>query len=249
MVESPLQNTVNKKTLLLVEDDVRLSTLIANYIKKHGFEVYIEPRGDTAVACIIDKQPDLVILDLMLPGLDGFEVCRQVRPKYFGPILMLTALDEDVEQVVGLEIGADDYVTKPVEPRVLLARIKALIRRTETQQIEHSVKQEGDVSVVNIVNQNMCIDSGARELRIDNQVIKLTTSEFDLLWLLASHAGTVYSRDDLYQTLNGLPYDGVDRSIDIRISKLRKLLGDDPDEPTLIKTVRGRGYLFASQHQ
>ncbi|MGH1539934.1 MAG: response regulator [Arenicella sp.] len=232
-------------SLLLVEDDQRLSALISNYIKKHGFNVEVEPRGDIAVQRILSEQPDMVILDLMLPGLDGLDVCRQVRTDYSGPILMLTALDEDIEQIVGLEIGADDYVTKPVEPRVLLARIKALIRRIGSDQADEASNTQLNDSQITLEQQNICIDAGARELRVADESLKLTTSEFDLLWLLASNAGTIFSRDDLYLALNGIPYDGVDRSMDIRISKLRKLLDDDPDEPTLIKTIRGRGYLFA----
>ena len=233
-------------SLLLVEDDQRLSTLISNYIKKHGFNVSVEPRGDIAVQRILSEKPDMVILDLMLPGLDGLEVCRQVRADYAGPILMLTALDEDVEQIVGLEIGADDYVTKPIEPRVLLARIKALIRRI-TPEHSSDTNRTVNEAQIRITEQGICIDAGARELRVAGESLKLTTSEFDLLWLLASNAGNVYSRDDLYLALNGIPYDGVDRSMDIRISKLRKILNDDPDEPTLIKTIRGRGYLFATR--
>ncbi len=229
-------------SLLLVEDDPRLSKLISNYINKRGFDVSVEQRGDVAVDRILREQPDLVILDLMLPGMNGLDVCRKVRVGYDGPILMLTALDEDVEQVVGLEIGADDYVTKPVEPRVLLARVKALIRRVGKEG-----RRFDNDDVIHVLNKGICIDSGARELRMAGQSVKLTTSEFDLLWLLASNAGTIYSRDELCQTLSGLPYDGVDRSMDIRVSRLRKLLNDDPDEPALIKTVRGRGYLFAKQ--
>lgn len=232
--------TINQ-SLLLVEDDTRLATLVANYIRKHGFHVSVEAQGDIAVKRIIDEQPALVVLDILLPGLDGLEVCRQARVGYSGPILMLTALDEDVDQIVGLEIGADDYVTKPVEPRVLLARIRALLRRAMTANTNSAEDKQ-----ITLADGVICIDAGARELRCDGQVVKMTTSEFDLLWLLASHAGTVFSRDDLYQTLNGFCYDGVDRAMDIRVSKLRKLLNDDPDDPKMIKTVRGKGYLFAA---
>jgi len=245
-MSSQSAQNITYHSLLLVEDDQRLSALISNYIKKHGFNVSVEPRGDTAVQRILSEKPDMVILDLMLPGLDGLEVCRQVRSDYAGPILMLTALDEDVEQIVGLEIGADDYVTKPIEPRVLLARIKALIRRITPEQ-SFDTNRTVNEAQIRIKEQGICIDAGARELRVAGESLKLTTSEFDLLWLLASNAGNVYSRDDLYLALNGIPYDGVDRSMDIRISKLRKILNDDPDEPTLIKTIRGRGYLFATR--
>ncbi len=241
------QNMANH-SLLLVEDDQRLSSLIANYLEKHGFVVSIEPRGDTAVSRIIKEQPHIVILDLMLPGLGGMDVCKQVRQDYKGSILMLTAIDEDIEQIVGLEIGADDYVTKPIEPRVLLARIKALIRRSGKNPLPPA-PATSDIINIHINEQKIAINAGSRELHVGNNSVKLTTSEFDLLWLLADNAGTIFSRDDLYLKLNGFPYDGIDRSMDIRISKLRKSLNDNPDEPALIKTVRGRGYLFTTAHQ
>ena len=230
---------LNYHRLLLIEDDVRLSSLIGEYLQKHGFVVEFEYRGDKAIDRILSSLPDLVILDLMLPGLDGLEICRRVRSDYTGPILMLTAQDEDVDQVVGLEIGADDYVVKPVEPRVLLARIKTLLRRVYTLEKTYSVKQ------TQITGQDFSIDSSTREVVLNAEKVKLTTSEFDLLWFLACHAGAIISREDLYQGLSGIEYDGLDRSMDIRISKLRKLLHDDSEQPTLIKTIRGQGYLFS----
>ena len=229
---------LNYHRLLLIEDDVRLSRLIGEYLQKHGFDVEFEYRGDKAIERIFSSMPDLIILDLMLPGLDGLEICRRVRSDYDGPILMLTAQDEDVDQIVGLEIGADDYVVKPVEPRVLLARIKTLLRRVNSSQRSPAVKP------AKISAQGFSIDSSTREVLLSDEQIKLTTSEFDLLWFLASHAGVIVSREDLYQGLSGIEYDGLDRSMDIRISKLRKLLNDDCEQPTLIKTVRGQGYLF-----
>jgi two-component system OmpR family response regulator/two-component system response regulator RstA len=241
------KHNIANYSLLLVEDDQRLSNLIANYLEKHGFVVGVESRGDTAVSRIIKEQPHIVILDLMLPGLGGMDVCKQVRQDYKGSILMLTAIDEDIEQIVGLEIGADDYVTKPIEPRVLLARIKALIRHSGKNNLPQAPIST-DVININIEGTIISINAGSRELHIANNSIKLTTSEFDLLWLLADNAGTIFSRDDLYLKLNGFPYDGIDRSMDIRISKLRKCLNDNPDEPALIKTVRGRGYLFTTSH-
>jgi DNA-binding response OmpR family regulator len=227
-------------TILLVEDDVRLSALVVEYLEKNGLHVETEFRGDTAVQRIVDIQPDLVVLDLMLPGLDGFEVCKQVRRDYSGPILMLTAKDEDIDQVVGLEIGADDYVVKPAQPRLLLARIRALLRRAtkEPQKISEESTQLGFGTLQ--INHNSRVVS-----RHDN-VIDFTTTEFDLLWLLATQAGNILSRDQISESLTGLEYDGLDRSIDIRISRLRKLLKDDPNKPKGIKTVRGQGYLFVA---
>ena len=228
-------------TILLIEDDVRLSALVVEYLQKNGLEVETEFRGDTAVKRILDLKPDLVVLDLMLPGLDGFEVCKQVRPDYDGPILMLTAKDEDIDQVVGLEIGADDYVVKPAQPRLLLARIRALLRR-----VTPHTKEEKPVDNDDLDFGDLKITRQSRTVSHHNAEVEFTTTEFDLLWLLASHAGTILSRDHISESLSGIEYDGLDRSIDIRISRLRKLLSDNSANPKGIKTVRGQGYLFVA---
>ena len=227
--------------ILLVEDDERLAELTAEYLKKNDFAVDIEGRGDTAEARILESRPDLVVLDIMLPGQDGFAVCRAVRPKYEGIILMLTARDEDIDQILGLELGADDYITKPVPPRVLLARIKALLRRAGPADDAG----EGGTALDSLTFGNFSISQQTRSAMLAGEQIDLTTAEFDLLWLLARHAGSILSRDDLLQQLRGIGFDGLDRSIDARISRLRKKLNDDPDNPTRIKTVRGKGYLFS----
>lgn len=225
--------------ILLVEDDERLAELTAEYLKKNDFSVDIEARGDTAEKRILDERPDLVVLDIMLPGQDGFAVCRAVRPRYDGIILMLTARDEDIDQILGLELGADDYITKPVPPRVLLARVKALLRRAGPSGEE--TVEGGDTLTFG----SFSISQQTRSATLAGEQIDLTTAEFDLLWLLARHAGSILSRDDLLQQLRGIGFDGLDRSIDARISRLRKKLNDDPENPTRIKTVRGKGYLFS----
>jgi two-component system OmpR family response regulator/two-component system response regulator RstA len=229
-----------KTRILLVEDDDRLAKLTAEYLQKNEFEVAIEARGDTAEARILADDPDLVILDIMLPGKDGFEVCRSVRARYKGVILMLTARDEDLDQILGLELGADDYLSKPVQPRLLLARIKALLRRTPAL----AGGQDGN-AVAELSFGSFRISQAMRSVMLGGETIDLTTAEFDLLWLLALHAGSVLSRDDLLQQLRGIGFDGLDRSIDARISRLRRKLSDDPENPTRIKTVRGKGYLFS----
>ena len=228
--------------ILLVEDDDRLAELTAEYLRKNGFDVDIEARGDVAETRILDARPDLVVLDIMLPGQDGFAVCRAVRPHYDGIILMLTARDEDIDQILGLELGADDYITKPVPPRVLLARVKALLRRAAP-----AVGEEGGEVAAgdSLTFGNFRISQQTRSATLAGDAIDLTTAEFDLLWLLARHAGSILSRDDLLQQLRGIGFDGLDRSIDARISRLRKKLNDDPENPTRIKTVRGKGYLFS----
>jgi two-component system, OmpR family, response regulator len=233
-----------KTRILLIEDDERLANLTAEYLRKNDFDVSIEGRGDTAEARILAEDPDLVILDIMLPGKDGFEVCRSVRAKYKGVILMLTARDEDLDQILGLELGADDYIAKPVQPRLLLARIKALLRRfpgitTPSDGIADTA------GTTELAFGNFHISQETRSTHLGDEAIDLTTAEFDLLWLLARHAGNILSRDDLLLQLRGIGFDGLDRSIDARISRLRRKLGDDPDNPTRIKTVRGKGYLFS----
>ena len=241
-----MNSTADYHTVLLVEDDQRLSDLISEYLIKQGLLVEVEYRGDTAVQRILELQPDLVVLDLMLPGLDGLEVCRQVRPDYQAPILMLTARDEDVDQIVGLELGADDYVIKPVQPRILLARIRTLLRRAQPSLITNSsllTQQASDP----LDFDRLKINPAAREVNLDNQVIELTTQEYELLYLLASNAGVVLSRDQIFEAMSGIEYDGLDRSVDIRISRLRKLLENNSDKPSGIKTVRGQGYLFVAQ--
>ena len=244
-------------TILLVEDDRRLSALIAEYLQKQCMQVEVEYRGDNAVQRILDLQPDLVVLDLMLPGLDGLEVCRQVRPHFDAPILMLTAKDEDVDQVVGLELGADDYVIKPVQPRVLLARIRTLLRRvalpvnslpsasTASHTITGTTSEPAPTQ--NLDFGRLQIQPAERNVSLDDQPVVLTTQEYDQIYLLASNAGAVLSRDLILGALTGVDYDGLDRSVDMRISRLRKLLEDDPANPLGIKTVRGQGYLFAAQ--
>ncbi|MFT8233355.1 response regulator transcription factor [Pseudomonas guariconensis] len=223
--------------ILIVEDDQRLAELTAEYLQANGYEVAVEGDGGRAARRIIDSQPDLVILDLMLPGEDGLSICRRVRGQYVGPILMLTARSDELDQVQGLDMGADDYVCKPVRPRLLLARITALLRRSEAPQSKRQELQFGALR----------IDSRVREAWLGEQAIELTGAEFDLLWLLSSNAGRVLSREEIFTSLRGVGYDGQDRSIDVRISKIRPKIGDDPIHPRLIKTLRSKGYLFVGE--
>ncbi|MFJ4343702.1 response regulator [Pseudomonas sp. NPDC089401] len=223
--------------ILIVEDDQRLAELTAEYLQANGFEVAVEGDGARAARRIVDSQPDLVILDLMLPGEDGLSICRRVRSQYPGPILMLTARSDELDQVQGLDLGADDYVCKPVRPRLLLARIQALLRRSESAESKRHALAFGPLR----------IDQRLREAWLADQLIDLTGAEFDLLWLLASNAGRVLSREQIFTALRGVGYDGQDRSIDVRISRIRPKIGDDPEHPRLIKTLRSKGYLFVSE--
>ncbi|WP_068829863.1 response regulator [Pseudomonas sp. BMS12] len=227
--------------ILIVEDDQRLAELTREYLESHGLKVAIESDGGSAVARILREQPDLVVLDLMLPGEDGLSICRKVRGRYEGPILMLTARTDDMDEVLGLEMGADDYVCKPVRPRVLLARIRALLRRSEGADAPVEGQQR------RLEFGQLVIDSAMREAWLRGEGIELTSAEFDLLWLLAVNAGRILSREEIFTALRGIEYDGQDRSIDVRISRIRPKIGDDPMHPRLIKTVRSKGYLFVAE--
>jgi len=221
--------------ILIVEDDASLSEWLADFIGGQGFEVSVANRGDVAVELIKADNPDLVVLDIMLPGLDGLQVCKTVREFYTNPILMLTAFDEEADEVLGLEMGADDYLGKPVRARALLARIRALLRRgTE------AAAQKADEITVG----NLCIDAVNRWAKVDQQDIGVNTNEFEVLWMLAKHAGDIVSRDELLSNARGIEYDGFDRSIDIRVSRLRKRLNEAEGCKCSIKTVRGRGYVL-----
>lgn len=228
--------------ILLVEDDSRLAELIKDYLSQHGFRVIIETRGDRAAERVLKSDPDLILLDLMLPGKDGLSVCQEIRTSYRKPILILTAREDDMDQVAGLEMGADDYIKKPIVPRVLLARIRAVIRRTGNAEKETSVSDDSNDD--ELVFSSLRIQKNTRNVILGGSLIDLTTTEFDLLWFLAASAGRVIDRNSLYLKLKGIDYDGLDRSADLAISRIRKKLGDDPKSPRRIKTVWGQGYLF-----
>ena len=238
-METIVENA-DRGRILIVEDDERLATLTREYLENNGLSAVIEGDGAMAVARILKEQPDLVVLDLMLSGEDGVSICRRVRPEYNGPILMLTARTDDLDEVLGLEMGADDYVAKPVRPRVLLARIRALMRRHRFPRVD----KDEEAGVIRLTFGNLVVDSAMREAWLDNRSVDLTSAEFDLLWLLCSNAGRVMSREEIFEKLRGIEYDGQDRSIDVRVSRIRPKIGDDPIRPRLIKTVRSKGYLF-----
>jgi DNA-binding response OmpR family regulator len=230
--------TVDQVRILLVEDDVELSSAITDYLAKYAIEVSRETRGDRALARIANDQPHLVILDVMLPGKDGFDVCRELRASGNKvPIIILTAREEDFDQVLGLELGADDYLAKPIQPRVLLARIKALIRRAHSANINDDSSSLLEFGRLKIHGTN-------REVTLGDHRIELTPAEFDLLWLLASNAGKVMHRNDILKSLRGLHYSGADRSVDARLYRLRRRFGEEKDSGWKIKTVRPHGYMF-----
>ncbi|MCG9758112.1 MULTISPECIES: response regulator [Pseudoalteromonas] len=219
--------------VLLVEDDVKLAELTAKFLIHNGFEVVQLHNGINAIKAIEAEKPDILILDIMLPGLDGFSICKAARGEFKGPILFLTAKDSDFDHVKGLEIGADDYIIKPVEPYVLLARLNALIRRTQNDEVHSDSITLGELQ----------IDKSDRKVYLAGDEVELTSYEFDLLKTLAGHAGETLSRDYIYKHVVGREYDGLDRSVDVRISRLRKKLGDNLEQPARLITVWGKGYL------
>lgn len=236
--DAPYSEVVpHRETILLVEDDTRLAELVERFLAKQGFAVGVEARGDRAAERIVKEQPSLVILDIMLPGEDGLSICRRLRPRYQGPVLMLTARGEELDEIEGLDSGADDYLAKPVRPQLLLSRVRALLRRTGAGKSDARVIECGVLA----------IDSGRRTVRCAGRDVALTGAEFNLLWFLAERAGQVVDRDTLYLALRGTPYDGIDRALDLRVSKIRKKLRDDAKQPTLIKSVRGVGYILTGE--
>ncbi|MBL0456766.1 two-component system response regulator RstA [Aeromonas enteropelogenes] len=226
--------------ILFVEDDPEIGELISNWLGRHEMEVILESRGDRALARFEAEQPDLVLLDIMLPGLDGMSLCRALRPRFGGPIVMLTSLDSDMNQILSLELGANDYILKTTPPSVLLARLRVQFR--QHQQAPQPVAVTSAPQSLQFGR--LCVDGAGRDVRLDGQSIALSTADFDLLWELACHAGQILGREALFQSLRGREYDGLDRSMDVAISRLRRRLGDDTNNPVRIKTVRQKGYLF-----
>ena len=227
--------------ILFVEDDPEIGQLISSWLGRHDMDVILEPRGDMALARVEAEQPDLVLLDIMLPGQDGMSLCRALRPRFAGPIVMLTSLDSDMNQILSLELGANDYILKTTPPPVLLARLRVQFRQHQQASTQpaatSSVPQQLQFG-------RLRVNGPGRDVRLDGESIALSTADFDLLWELACHAGQILSREALFRSLRGREYDGQDRSMDVAISRLRRKLGDNPENPTRIKTVRQKGYLF-----
>ena len=222
----------------MIEDDARLAGMVAEYLGAAGVAVTIATRGADGLAQLARERYDAVILDLMLPDMDGLEVCRRLRATFDTPVLMLTARGDAMDRVVGLEIGADDYLPKPFEPRELLARLRAILRRGRAT-VAASVLRFGRLE----------IDRDARVVRLDGVEQTLTSHQFGLLVALADHAGRVLSRDALMDLVKGESLDAFDRSIDVHISRIRAAIEDDPKKPKRILTVRGAGYVFARNQE
>ncbi|PKH26761.1 two-component system response regulator RstA [Enterobacterales bacterium CwR94] len=232
-------------TLVFVEDDAEVGELIAAYLRRHDIEVVLETRGDRAEETILRVNPDLVMLDIMLPGKDGMTLCRDLRERWQGPVILLTSLDSDMNHILALELGALDYILKTTPPAVLLARLRLHLRQSPRPPDAPLPPLKGLTAHKALQFGALSIDPVNRQVVLENQVITLSTADFDLLWELATHAGQILNRDALLQSLRGVSYDGLDRSIDVAVSRLRKKLNDNAAEPWRIKTIRNKGYLFA----
>lgn len=230
--------------IVIVEDDVSLAQWFKEYLELKHYQVTVIERGDLAVSFIKQNNPDLVLLDGMLPGLDGIDVCKALRPDYTNAIIMVTARDEEVDEVIGLEVGADDYLTKPIRARVLATKIRKYLNRQSKDAVLNRQVASTEQDVTKFQFGTLIIDQQAHSVSLDGQDIAISTVEFELFWLLVKSAGTTVSRDDLMKQLRGFEYDGFDRTIDLRISKLRKKLNDNANKPYKIKTIWGKGYLL-----
>jgi two-component system alkaline phosphatase synthesis response regulator PhoP len=225
-------------TILVVDDDENLRRLVAAYLESEGYEVEQAADAEAAFQRVEKHEPDLILLDLMLPGLSGLEVARRLRTKRPVPILMLTARGSEDDMLQGFAAGADDYLVKPFSPKVLVARVRAILRRSGAglQEEEEKALTVGSIS----------IDRRTREVRVEGREVELTTTEFDLLRVLAEHPGWVYSREELLESVWGYNYLGDSRLVDVHIANLRKKIGDDPADPQFVRTVRGVGYKLQS---
>ncbi|HOA79622.1 MAG TPA: response regulator YycF [Defluviitaleaceae bacterium] len=226
--------------ILVVDDEKSIADIIAYNLQKEGYEVLVAYDGEEALDIIFSKDPDLILLDIMMPKIDGFQVCRKVREKKETPIVMLTARAEEVDKVLGLELGADDYVTKPFSVRELMARVKANLRRVAV--VEKEIKEEKSKNF--IVHNNLKIDIEKYEVTKDGEVIELTLREFELLKFLARQKGQVFSREILLEKVWGYEYYGDIRTVDVTVRRLREKIEDDPSRAEYILTKRGVGYYF-----
>lgn len=224
-------------SVLIVDDDVKLVKLLQTYFEKEGYIAYAANNGLDALQIVRLQKPDIMVLDLMLPGLDGLDVCRRIRKENDIPIIMLTARDEESDRLVGLEIGADDYVTKPFSPKEVVARAKAILRRVNKDIVHSELIKAG----------TLMIDLERHEVTQNGQLIEVTPTEFKIIELLAANAGKVYSRLQIVEQTQGYSFEGYERTIDAHIKNLRRKIEINPKEPQYIQTIYGVGYKFASE--
>lgn len=235
------------KKVLIVDDEKPIADILQFNLKKEGYEVYCAYDGQEAIEKVEEVQPDIILLDIMLPVMDGMEVCREVRKKYDMPIIMLTAKDSEIDKVLGLELGADDYVTKPFSTRELIARVKANLRRHQQLSGQAGVEEESNSNEIEIGS--LVIHPDAYVVSKRGETIELTHREFELLHYLAKHIGQVMTREHLLQTVWGYDYFGDVRTVDVTVRRLREKIEDTPSHPTWIVTRRGVGYYLRNPEQ
>jgi len=238
--DSPGRKPMTAK-ILVVDDERKMVKLVRTYLEGASFKVVAAYDGQEALAVFRHEQPDLIVLDLMLPEIDGLDVARAIRRTSNVPLIMLTARAEEADRLIGLELGADDYVVKPFSPRELVARVRAVLRRVA----KYPQGEAGPVQPQVIAAGDLSLDLGRREARLAGQSVELTTAQFDLLTVLAQRPGQVFSRMQLLDAVQGEAFAGYERTVDAHIKNLRRVLGDDPRDPRYILTVRGVGYKFA----
>ena len=222
-----------EKSVLVIDDDEKLNKLLKDYLSKFGFKVTTVIHPDDGLDILEQELPDIIILDIMLPGKDGFEVCKEIRKTHSVPILMLTARGEVTDRIVGLELGADDYLSKPFEPRELVARIQSILRRSKDILKTDKIKFG-----------NLIVDLNKQTVEFNGKPINLTTMEFDVLSFFIKNPGRVLTRDRIMNKTHEMDWEAFNRTVDVLVSRLRQKLGDDPKNPNLIKTVWGKGYKF-----
>jgi DNA-binding response OmpR family regulator len=232
--------------ILVVEDELTLQETLAYNLKRQGYSVETTGDGTSALEIARRSHPDLIVLDIMLPGIDGFEVCRILRREMNTPVLMLTARDDEIDRVVGLEVGADDYMTKPFSMRELMARVKAMLRRVRLIREENVANTNADnsASAQLLTFDNLVLDQTRREVRLEEQVVTLKPKEYDLLLFLAQHRGKVLSREFILERVWGWNFIGDSRTVDVHVRWLREKIEQDAGNPTRIVTIRGAGYRF-----
>ncbi|MEK5326061.1 response regulator YycF [Aeribacillus sp. FSL M8-0254] len=235
---------MGNKKILVVDDEKPIADILEFNLKKEGFDVYCAYDGTSAIEMVEEIKPDLILLDIMLPSKDGMEVCREVRKKYEMPIIMLTAKDSEIDKVLGLELGADDYVTKPFSTRELLARVKANLRRQQTNATREAASEQSEIQIGSLV-----IHPDAYVVSKRGETIELTHREFELLHYLAKHIGQVMTREHLLQTVWGYDYFGDVRTVDVTVRRLREKIEDNPSHPIWIVTRRGVGYYLRNPEQ
>ena len=222
------------QTILVVDDEARIVKLVRDYLERAGFDVLAARDGETALTLARVERPDLIVLDLMLPGVDGLDVCRRLRQESGVPIIMLTARVEEADRIVGLELGADDYVTKPFSPGELVARVRATLRRASGEVGPSTMLRAGDVE----------LDTASLTATVAGRPVDLTSTEFQLLAMLVRQPGRIFSREQLLEAIHGVAFDGYDRSVDSHVKNLRRKIESDPRQPSYIQTVYGVGYRF-----